>query len=66
MENGATFQSFESIPTVDWSDPNLRFIDLNGDGHADILIAQDELLVWYPSQISTGVWGGGDGAQGPG
>jgi hypothetical protein len=31
------FQSFESIPTVDWNDPNLRFIDLNGDGHADIL-----------------------------
>ena len=22
-------------PTVDWDDPNLRFVDLNGDGHAD-------------------------------
>jgi RHS repeat-associated protein len=48
------FQSFESIPTVDWNDPNLRFIDLNGDGHADILITQDELLVWYPSRSRQG------------
>jgi hypothetical protein len=48
------FQSFESTPNVDWADPNLRFIDLNGDGHADILITQDELLVWYPSQARQG------------
>jgi hypothetical protein len=48
------FQAFESIPNVDWHDPNLRFIDLNGDGHADILITQDELLVWYPSQARQG------------
>ncbi len=31
-----------------------RFIDLNGDGHADILITQDELFVWYPSQAREG------------
>ena len=48
------FQAFESVPNVDWNDPNLRFIDLNGDGHADILITQDELLVWYPSQARQG------------
>jgi hypothetical protein len=48
------FQSFEATPNVDWADPNLRFIDLNGDGHADILITQDELFVWYPSQSRQG------------
>jgi hypothetical protein len=48
------FQSFETTPNVDWNDPNLRFIDLNGDGHADILITQDELLVWYPSRSRQG------------
>ncbi len=48
------FKSFDSTPTVDWNDPNLRFIDLNGDGHADILIARDELFVWYPSQARQG------------
>jgi RHS repeat-associated protein len=53
-EEWRNFQSFESIPTVDWNDPNLRFIDLNGDGHADILITQDELLVWYPSRSRQG------------
>jgi RHS repeat-associated protein len=48
------FQSFETTPNVDWNDPNLRFIDLNGDGHADILITQDGLLVWYPSRSRQG------------
>ncbi len=48
------FSPFESTPNIDWNDPNLRFIDLNGDGHADILITQDELFVWYPSQARQG------------
>ena len=65
------FRSFESVPNLDWADANLRFIDLNGDGHADILIAQDELFVWYPSQARQGfgaaetVRKAQDEAQGP-
>ena len=31
-----------SLPNVDPHDPNLGFVDLTGDGHADILIIQDE------------------------
>jgi hypothetical protein len=33
-----------------WDDPNLRFVDLTGDGHADILITEDEAFTWYPSR----------------
>ena len=33
------FQAFKSLPNLDWNDPNLKFIDLTGDGHADILIS---------------------------
>jgi RHS repeat-associated protein len=41
--------SFRSLPNLAWDDPNLRFVDLSGDGHADVLVTEDEALVWYPS-----------------
>ncbi|MGH8555883.1 MAG: SpvB/TcaC N-terminal domain-containing protein [Methylococcales bacterium] len=44
-----TFRPFTSWPNVDTRDPNLRFVDLDGDGHADILITEHEVLTWYPS-----------------
>jgi RHS repeat-associated protein len=48
-EGWETFRSFESLPNVGWKDPNLKFVDLTGDGHADILVTEDEVLTWYPS-----------------
>lgn len=45
---------FKSAPDVDWRDPNLKFIDLTGDGHADILISEDEIFTWYPSMAEEG------------
>lgn len=49
-----TFVPFNSVPNVNWQDPNLRFIDLTGDGHADILIAEDKAFVWYRSLAEKG------------
>jgi RHS repeat-associated protein len=43
------FHTFRSVPVVDWIDPNLRFIDLTGDGIADILITRDAAFEWRPS-----------------
>ena len=43
-ENWESFTPFESMPVVAWDNPNLRFVDLTGDGHADILITEDEVL----------------------
>ena len=40
---------FASLPNIDWQDPNLRFVDLTGDGHADALITESEVFTWYPS-----------------
>ena len=45
----APFRSFTSLPNLGWNDPNLRFIDLNGDGHADILVTEQDAWIWYPS-----------------
>ena len=35
-------------------EPNLRFVDLTGDGHADILITEDEAFVWHPALAEEG------------
>lgn len=48
------FRAFRSLPNLEWSDPNLKFIDLNGDGHADVLITEDEAFTWYPSMAEEG------------
>ena len=50
----AQFRPFGSVPNIDWNDPDLRFIDLNGDGHEDVLIARADTLTWYPSIAKQG------------
>jgi RHS repeat-associated protein len=48
------FRSFCHSPNIDWKDPNLKFIDLTGDGHADLLISRDEVFIWHPSLAEDG------------
>ena len=48
------FKPFKSRPNVNFQDINLRLVDLNGDGHADILITENEVFVWYPSLAEEG------------
>ncbi|HEY6924748.1 MAG TPA: SpvB/TcaC N-terminal domain-containing protein, partial [Steroidobacteraceae bacterium] len=43
------FKSFASDPVLDWNNPNLRFIDLTGDGFPDLLISEDNAFTWHPS-----------------
>ena len=45
---------FVSLPNIDWQDPNLRFVDLTGDGHADALITEQEVFTWYTSLAESG------------
>jgi RHS repeat-associated protein len=44
-----TFRSFPSLPAISWNDPNLRFVDLDGDGHADVLITDGDVFTIYGS-----------------
>ncbi|UKZ56118.1 hypothetical protein TrVGV298_009946 [Trichoderma virens] len=52
-EKWADFVPFRSFPNVDFAtDPDVHKVDLNGDGHADLLLLQyrnDNEFIWYPS-----------------
>jgi RHS repeat-associated protein len=48
------FTSFNSLPNLDWGDPNLKFVDLTGDGHADVLISKDDAFRWHQSLAKAG------------
>ncbi|MBI4704888.1 MAG: toxin, partial [Deltaproteobacteria bacterium] len=47
-------RTFGQLPNVDFSDPNLRFIDLDGDGFAEVVVSEDHVYTWYPSLRTRG------------
>ena len=53
-EGWEPFRAFTSRLNRDWDDPNLQFVDLDGDGHADVLITEDDAFVWHPSLAEEG------------
>ncbi|MEX5215460.1 MAG: hypothetical protein NW703_15000 [Nitrospiraceae bacterium] len=53
-EGWQPFRPFVSRLNRDLRDPNLKFIDLDGDGHADVLITEDDAMVWHPSLAEEG------------
>ena len=53
-EDWEPFQPFTALPRLDWSEPNLTFVDLTGDGFADILITENGLFTFYPSLGAAG------------
>lgn len=54
VESWENFRPFEALPDLRWDDPNLRFVDLTGDGHADILITEGEAFIWHLSLAEAG------------
>jgi RHS repeat-associated protein len=50
-EGGWTeFTTFPQFPVVNFKDPNLRYLDLTGDGRADIVISEGgDSFLWYPA-----------------
>ena len=53
-EGWQPFRPFTSRLNRDMRDPNLRFVDLDGDGHADVLITEDDAFVWHASLAEEG------------
>jgi hypothetical protein len=53
-ERWETFRPFTARLNRDTRDPNLKFVDLDGNGHADVLITEDDAFVWHPSLAEEG------------
>ncbi len=53
-ESWEAFTPFASLPVLNWQNPNLKFIDLTGDGHADLLISEDDAFWWHTSLAAEG------------
>ncbi|WP_408182136.1 SpvB/TcaC N-terminal domain-containing protein [Paraburkholderia dipogonis] len=53
-EGWQPFRPFTSRLNRDLRDPNLKFVDLDGDGHADVLITEDDAFVWHASLAEDG------------
>jgi hypothetical protein len=45
----SSFTPFKSVPRIDWRARGVHFLDVDGDGLTDVLLAQDDVFVWYPS-----------------
>lgn len=43
-------RSFKGLPNIDFSDPNTRMLDLNGDGKPEVVISEDQVFTWYASE----------------
>ena len=48
------FRPFHCLPIRNWKDPNLKFVDVTGDGLADVLITEDDVFTWHPSLCQEG------------
>lgn len=48
------FRPFEKTANIDLQGPNLRMIDLNGDGQPELVVSEDNVFVWYPSDGKNG------------
>jgi RHS repeat-associated protein len=53
-EGWESFHTFTSQVNRDFADPNLRLVDLDGDGHADVLISEEDAFVWHASLAEDG------------
>jgi RHS repeat-associated protein len=50
----APFAALRSVPEIDWDDPNLRFVDVDGDGFPDVLVTENDAFAWYRSRGKDG------------
>ncbi|RLL55049.1 toxin [Mariprofundus sp. EBB-1] len=53
-EQWQPFKAFKTLPNINFSNPNLKWLDVDGDGKADLLISEENVFRWYPSKGKEG------------
>jgi RHS repeat-associated protein len=53
-ESWQPFRPFTSRLNRSLRHPNLKLVDLDGDGHADVLVTEDDAFVWHASLAEEG------------
>lgn len=53
-EEWEPFKTFQKFPNINLKDPNLKFLDLNGDGMPDMLFSHEQEFIWYASHGKVG------------
>lgn len=48
------FVDFPATPNVNLNDPQVRMLDLNGDGKPELVLTEDQVFVWYPGKGKAG------------
>jgi RHS repeat-associated protein len=48
------FVPFVSLPALDWSSPDLKLLDVTGDGLVDVVLTESDAITWHPSLGGTG------------
>jgi len=48
-EAWTVFRAFPSLPHVESAGQRVQWLDLSGDGRADLVVAAPDRLIWYPS-----------------
>jgi RHS repeat-associated protein len=55
----APFSAFPTTAAIDFADPNVRRVDLDGDGLADVLMTADDAFTWFAWRAENGFAVGG-------
>ncbi|MEP6514443.1 MAG: toxin TcdB middle/N-terminal domain-containing protein, partial [Parafilimonas sp.] len=49
-EEWQPFHSFQQTANINFNDANTKFIDLDGDGRADLIVSEENVFTWYASK----------------
>ncbi len=53
-KNWKPFRTFDQITNIDLQNPNIRFLDLDGDGQPELVMTDENVFTWYAADGKRG------------